>query len=66
MVRAVLREIHHNPGKKLNIVCSQNLYVFLKRDARAIWDELVTRTGPIVSIEKSAGSKHSYFEVLVN
>ena len=66
MVRAVLREIHHNPGKKIKIVCSQNLYAFLKRDTRAIWDELVARTGPIVSIEKSAGLKHSYFEVLVN
>lgn len=62
MIRAVLREINRNPGKRLTVVCSHTIYVCLKGDMKIIWAELLERTGPIISLEEFSGSPQDHFE----
>jgi len=64
MIRIILREINRNPGKKLTIKCSHEIYVCLKVDMKTTWTELLDRIGPILSVEKISNSSRDYFELL--
>ena len=65
MIREVLREMHHNPGRRFKIVCSNTIYSYLKGDMSTIWAELIARTGPVISVEKFSNSPQSHFELTI-
>ena len=63
MIRAVLREIDHNPGKIVRVECSHALYVCLKGDMKKIWAELLNQTGSIIILEEFSDLPRGQFEL---
>jgi hypothetical protein len=63
MIRAVLREIDHNPGKVIRVECSHALYVCLKGDMKKIWAELLNQTGSIIILEEFSDLPRGQFEL---
>ena len=64
-VRSVLRELHRNSGKNVTVVCSPQLYFYLKTDTHMTWKKLLIRTGPIVKLTEEIRLSENQFEILV-
>ena len=63
MIKDILRELNHNPGKKIVVSCDYVIYRCVKDEMSSAWDELLKKSGSVIDLRPSTISSSSCFDI---